>query len=231
MAYSPFYSGGWKDYPNTTTPITAAALNHIDEGIKNAGEGAGGELFVKTVGSQSGKYWYDIFKCNIGNASAIESGKGYYYILRGWCQCKALDTIAPGTDVTSALFDFDFPGIDEDIPDATRMWHSWGPYEASETGYTYWYSSLNYAHLGFTDSNGYSETIIPSEPRNCLAGFDMSISSTGTGSLGSYFSCAARAFLPNFAGISTFSFSTEDVNNLKMFFELRLEAVRQIGKG
>lgn len=230
MAYTPFYSGGWKNYPDTSTPITAEALNHMDTGIKNAGEGAGGELFVKTVDSQSGKYWYDIFKCNIGNASAIEQGKGYYYVLRGWCQCKAIDVVAPGADVASATFDFDFPGIDVDIPDATRMWHDWGSYEASVTDYTYWYSSLNYAHLGLTDANGYCE--IPNvEPRNCLAGFHMSITSTGTGSLGSYFSCSAKAFLPNFAGVSTFSFSTEDVNNLKMFFELRLEAVRQIGKG
>ena len=228
MAYTPFYAGGWKDYPNTSTPITSAALNHMEDGIAAAGEGAGGEVFVKTVGSQSGNYWNDIFKCNIGNAAAIESGKGYYYILRGWCKCESVDAVSPNSTVTSATFDFDFPGIEVDIPDAMYMWYDWGTY--SPGARTYWYSSLNYAHLGSVNSDGYCETLV-SEPRNCLAGFNMSISSTGTGSLGSYFSCVAKAFLPNFAGASTFSFSTEDISNLTMFFELRLEAVRETGKG
>lgn len=222
MAYNPFYAGGWKDYPNTSTPITSAALNHMEEGIAAAGEGAGGEVFVKTVGSQSGNYYYDIFKCNIGNAAAIEAGKGYYYILRGWCKCKSVE------HVTYATFDFDFPGIEGDIPDAMDMWHDWGDY--SPGARTYWYSSLNYAHLGSLDSNGHCETL-RSEPRNCLASLYMAISSQGTGPYGSYFSCLATASLPLFAGASEFSFSTEDINNLTMFFELRLEAVREIGRG
>lgn len=228
MAYTPFYAGGWKDFPNTTTPITAAALKHMDEGIAAAGEGAGGEIFVKTVGSQSGNYCYDIFKCNIGNAAAIEAGKGYYYILRGWCKCESIDTVYPNGTVTSATFNFDFPGIEGDIPDAMYMWYSWGTY--SPGARTYWYSSLNYAHLGSVNSDGYCETLV-SEPRNCLAGFNMSIASTGTGALGAYFSCVAKAFLPNLAESSAFSFSTEDINSLTMFFELRLEAVRETGKG
>lgn len=36
MPYSPPYAGGWKDYPNTTTPITAASLNTMDSGITEA---------------------------------------------------------------------------------------------------------------------------------------------------------------------------------------------------
>ena len=228
MAYTPFYTGGWKDYPNTSTPITSAALNHMEEGIAAAGEGAGGEIFVKTVGSQSGNYCYDIFKCNIGNAAAIEAGQGYYYVLRGWCKCESIDVMNPNATVTSATFNFDFPGIEGDILDAMDMWYDWGDY--SPGARTYWYSSLNYAHLGSLNSDGYCETL-RSEPRNCLASFYMAISSQGTGSLGSYFSCLAKAFLPNFAGASTFSFSTEDINNLTMFFELRLEAVRETGRG
>ena len=224
MAYNPFYAGGWKDYPNTSTPITSAALNHMEEGIAAAGEGAGGEVFVKTVGSQSGNYYYDIYKCNIGNAAAMEAGKGYYYILRGWCKCKSI----PYDTGTSATFDFDFPGIEGDIPDAMDMWYDWGDY--SPGARTYWYSSLNYAHLGSLDSNGYCEARL-TDLRNCLACFNMYISSQGTGALGTYFSCVARAFLPYFAGASEFSFSTEDISNLTMFFELRLEAVRETGRG
>src|SRR5258708_7620968 len=33
MPYTPFYPGGWKDFPNTTTPIVAAALQNMETGI------------------------------------------------------------------------------------------------------------------------------------------------------------------------------------------------------
>lgn len=33
MPYTPNYPGGWRDRPDTTTPITAAALDHIEGGI------------------------------------------------------------------------------------------------------------------------------------------------------------------------------------------------------
>lgn len=35
MAYTPFHAD-WKDYPDTTTPITQAALEYIETGITNA---------------------------------------------------------------------------------------------------------------------------------------------------------------------------------------------------
>ena len=33
MAYTPYYSGGWQSGEQGGTPITPAALNHIDQGI------------------------------------------------------------------------------------------------------------------------------------------------------------------------------------------------------
>lgn len=35
MAYTP-YNADWKDYPDTTTPVTAAALEHIETGVDGA---------------------------------------------------------------------------------------------------------------------------------------------------------------------------------------------------
>lgn len=35
MAYTPFHAD-WKDYPDTTTPVTGAALEHIETGVDNA---------------------------------------------------------------------------------------------------------------------------------------------------------------------------------------------------
>jgi hypothetical protein len=36
MPYTPPYPSGWEDYPNTSTPLTAAALDAMDTGITNA---------------------------------------------------------------------------------------------------------------------------------------------------------------------------------------------------
>lgn len=35
MAYTKFYPDGWKDNEEGATPITAASLNHMEEGIAN----------------------------------------------------------------------------------------------------------------------------------------------------------------------------------------------------
>lgn len=37
MPYSPFYPGGWKDWPDPSTPISAAALTHLESGIAAGG--------------------------------------------------------------------------------------------------------------------------------------------------------------------------------------------------
>jgi hypothetical protein len=35
MPYSPTYPGGWQDFPDTSTPITATSLNTIESGISS----------------------------------------------------------------------------------------------------------------------------------------------------------------------------------------------------
>ncbi|WP_139192976.1 hypothetical protein [Rhodococcus pyridinivorans] len=56
MAYSKFHSQ-WRDRPNYTTPVTAAALDHIEEGIVEAHRlaeagagGGGGGIFLDSDG-------------------------------------------------------------------------------------------------------------------------------------------------------------------------------------
>lgn len=61
MAYTPFYAGGWKDSPDTSTPITAAALTHIEDAVSaNAddisAETARAEAAEAALGSSS-KPW------------------------------------------------------------------------------------------------------------------------------------------------------------------------------
>jgi hypothetical protein len=38
VTYSPYYAGGWKDDPDHSTPIVAAALQNIEDGISAAGD-------------------------------------------------------------------------------------------------------------------------------------------------------------------------------------------------
>lgn len=40
--YTPFYNGGFLDWPNVTTPVTAAALNYIESGITAASTASAG---------------------------------------------------------------------------------------------------------------------------------------------------------------------------------------------
>ena len=57
MAYDKFHSNGWKNRPNFSTPITAEAMDHIEEGIAEAhrlaeaGGGGGVSLVEDPPGS------------------------------------------------------------------------------------------------------------------------------------------------------------------------------------
>lgn len=58
MPYTPYYDpAGWKDDPDTTTPLKAAALNYIEAGIKTAqaaAEAAGGDVTTDAVWNAKG---------------------------------------------------------------------------------------------------------------------------------------------------------------------------------
>ena len=49
MAYT-YEKQLWKDYPDTTTPITADRLNHMEDGISEAAKSGGGDTIP--VGSE-----------------------------------------------------------------------------------------------------------------------------------------------------------------------------------
>ena len=44
MSYSPYYNNGWQSGENGGTPITPAALNHMENGIKAAASTADSAL-------------------------------------------------------------------------------------------------------------------------------------------------------------------------------------------
>lgn len=44
MSYSPYYSTGWLGGETGATPITPEALNHMEDGIKNAFPASGGTI-------------------------------------------------------------------------------------------------------------------------------------------------------------------------------------------
>ncbi len=48
MTYVPYYSE-WKNWPNISTPITAAAMQHIETGIVDAGSGGSGVVMQATT--------------------------------------------------------------------------------------------------------------------------------------------------------------------------------------
>lgn len=52
MAYTRYYPAGWKDFPDITTPISANALNHMEDGIENAISKDGGETISDSLAIQ-----------------------------------------------------------------------------------------------------------------------------------------------------------------------------------
>lgn len=104
MAYNPFYAGGWKDYPNTSTPITSAALNHMEAGIAAAGEGTGASYVGNQGNPQTGSYYFEIYKHIVADASSLISHFNltdpyYYYTLEGWI--KMVGKSAEGFEIYS----------------------------------------------------------------------------------------------------------------------------------
>lgn len=53
MAYTPYYSGGWQSGEEGGTPITPAALNHMEDGIAAAAPAADGASWTYTSNNTS----------------------------------------------------------------------------------------------------------------------------------------------------------------------------------
>ena len=96
MGYTPFYTGGWKDYPNTTTPITAAALNHIDEGIAATAQSGGVTFIARQGGPRTENHYIEIYKHDVAGAAPLSTeyqltNPYYYYTMEGWMRMQTLD--------------------------------------------------------------------------------------------------------------------------------------------
>lgn len=60
MAYTPYYTGGWQSGEEGGTPITPDALNHMEEGIKDANDLDATPTQGSTKGVQSGGVYTEI---------------------------------------------------------------------------------------------------------------------------------------------------------------------------
>jgi hypothetical protein len=84
MPYTRPYAGGFQDFPNTTTPINAAALNTIDVGVQTAND----QFQTVTTAQRTaltpavGQFAYD-----------SDLGKLFVYLSGGWT--AVIDNGAP----------------------------------------------------------------------------------------------------------------------------------------
>lgn len=67
MAYTPYYSGGWQSGEEGDTPITPAALNHMEEGIEDANAGTTRTAYTPQI------------SCSGNTAFAADNVSFYYY--------------------------------------------------------------------------------------------------------------------------------------------------------
>ena len=58
MAYTPYYNGGWQSGEEGGTPITPAALNHMEDGIVTASNSAVDIFIPQTVTTWAGVFEY-----------------------------------------------------------------------------------------------------------------------------------------------------------------------------
>jgi hypothetical protein len=212
MAYTPKV---WKDNSSGNTPITAAELNRMEEGIQGGLVKSGLE-FVQMVGSRVSNCEYAVFKQSIANSAESDFTASHFYILEGWAKC-----IDVSEDGLSATFGFTFSGLSSDIASGYDMfWYS------GEHGISggIWYSVLDSWQLGYMDDYDYGFMRNPYRNKNALSALvslDMSITSYGSGSLISSFICSCTATAEQVD--NRVFFSQEDIDNkLTVRFKLKL---------
>lgn len=221
MAYTPKV---WKDNSSGNTPITAAELNRMEEGIQGGLVKSGLE-FVQMVGSRYSNCEYAVYKQSIANSEASDLAAPYFYILEGWAKCTGVSE-----DGSSATFGFTFNGLSSDIVSGYDMfWYS-GEYGNSGG---IWYSVLESWELGYLDKDDYGFQINPYKNENALSALvslHMWIESHGSGSLISEFSCSCTATAEQVT--NRVFFSQEDINNkLAVRFKLKLVPIIRGGVG
>lgn len=68
MAYTPYYNGGWKIGVSGGTPIAAAALNHMEEGIAAA-------VTLSDIVLATGEYDFGQVAANTSTNATVSIGK------------------------------------------------------------------------------------------------------------------------------------------------------------
>lgn len=226
MAYTPFYTGGWKDYPNTTTPITAAALNHIEEGIEAAAQsGGGGATFItKQGGPRTKNYYIEIYKHDVAGADSLSTeykltNPYYYYTMEGWMRMQILTANAFGIHSDSVSVNA-FDGIDgkdffNQVTNPSGRW-TWVPEmcllgtcpEASVSSLRI-FEPISYLNPRFLLSRPWA-TLDP-QPTGTLA---------GTITLNSIV-----ISIP--VTDDTLKFTYEDIDTLSVYFRIKIDQVRR----
>lgn len=230
MAYTPFYTGGWKDYPNTTTPITAAALNHIEEGIQAAAQsGGGGTTFIsKQGGPRTENYYIEIYKHDVAGATSLSNeykltDPYYYYTMEGWMRMQTLDDNAFGMSSASVdvnAFD-DINGTDffERGTNPSGLW-TWFP-EMCLLGNCFGDTAHSYRIF---------EPILNTDPRFLLSRPWATLNPLTSGTLaGTLILRSSVISIP--VTDDTLKFTNEDIDTLSVYFRIKIDQVRKESLG
>lgn len=230
MAYTPFYTGGWKDYPNTTTPITAAALNHIEEGIEAAAQsGGGGATFIARQGGPRTKnYYIEIYKHDVAGADSLSTeyeltNPYYYYTMEGWMRMQTLEDNAFGmlsANVSVNAFD----GINgEDFFD----------YYTNPSGRWTWFPEmclLGTCPKASVSSYRIFEPILYTNPRFLLSRPWATLGPLASGALaGTIWLNSSVISIP--VTDDTLKFTNEDIDTLSVYFRIKIDQVRKESVG
>ena len=215
MSYTPYV---WKNLPDKTTPINAENLNRIEEGIQESLE-KGTCSFVGNFGGIDSGYYYEVYKHIIDDAnnlinSASLTDPYYYYTLEGWAKCVSISE-----DGLNAHFELNFQPFEEVLDGNSFYRYNNGR----------WYAIPQGSFLGFMDAE--QKIIVKDkELKNNFGYFDVVLESNGSGSLKEVvtFHIDANIFPTS---SDELKFSQNDVGQLCVCFKIKLEQVRNFGKG
>lgn len=230
MTYTPFYAGGWKDYPNTSTPITSAALNHMDEGIAAAAQsGGGGTTFISRQGGpRTDNYYIEIYKHDVAGATSLSNeykltNPYYYYTMEGWMRMQTLEENAFGmrsANVSANAFD----GINaEDFFD----------FYNNPSGRWTWFPEmclLGTCPKAVVDSFRIFVPMQSSNPRFLLSRPWATLVPQASGALaGTIWLSSSVISIP--VTDDTLKFTNEDIDTLSVYFRIKIDQVRKESVG
>ena len=225
MAYTPFYTGGWKDYPDTTTPITAAALNHMDEGIAAAVQSGGGATFIsKQGGPRTENYYIEIYKHDVAGATSLSNAYEltdpyYYYTMEGWMRMQTLDDNAFGM-----YSDVAFVNAFDGITGADFFERGTNP-----SGLWTWFPEmclLGTCYETTVDSYRIFDPISYTDPRLLLSRPWATLVPRTSGTLAGTIELHSSVIsIP--VTDDTLKFTNEDIDTLSVYFRIKIDQVRK----